>query len=70
MVKRATPADDDATSIACIGLPELCKKVQKTRWTIWRLIKAGKFPKPVFDGRNKVWRLSTIDAWMKAKKWR
>jgi predicted DNA-binding transcriptional regulator AlpA len=40
------------------------KGIKLSEMTIWRMMKAGTFPKNVLVGQRKAWRESVIDAWI------
>lgn len=47
-----------------IKLPKVLELTQIGRTTLWRLVKNGRFPKPVHIGPNSVaWREDDYEAW-------
>ena len=45
-------------------MPKVLELTQMGRTTLWRLVKSGKFPKPVRIGPNSVaWKESDYEAW-------
>ncbi len=55
-----------ATTPRLLRLHEVLVRVPLTRATIYRAIRAGKFPKPCkpLDGRASAWSEAEIDAWI------
>ena len=52
-----------------VRISQLIDYVGLSRPTIYRLSKAGKFPKPVKIGaRASAWDLNEIDAWIEARR--
>tara|TARA_R100000365_G_C2730726_1_gene61040 strand:- start:108 stop:626 length:519 start_codon:yes stop_codon:yes gene_type:complete len=47
-----------------IRMPEVCLLVGRSRPTIYRLIKEGRFPKPVHIGRTSSWVLGEIKEYL------
>ncbi len=48
-----------------VSKPKLCKMTTLSYPTIWRRIKAGRFPKPYPLSKNRVaWKLSEVQAWI------
>ncbi len=44
---------------------ELLPRIKLSHSTIWRLVRAGKFPRPIqLSERAKGWRASDIEAWL------
>jgi prophage regulatory protein len=44
---------------------DLCGRIKLSHSTIWRLVRAGKFPRPIqLSPRAKGWRASDIEAWL------
>lgn len=54
-----------------IKMPKVLELTQIGRTTLWRLVKNGKFPKPVHIGPNSVaWRESDYESWaVNPEKW-
>ena len=50
-----------------IQLPQLCQRVGLSRTTIYRLIRAGTFPKPIKIATTSVWATRLVDAWVEAQ---
>jgi prophage regulatory protein len=47
-----------------IKMPKVLELTQMGRTTLWRLVKNGKFPKPIHIGPNSVaWREGDYEAW-------
>ena len=56
------------TTQRLIRWPELQMKVGKSRTTIWREEREGRFPRRIQTGKNIVaWLESEIDDWIKAR---
>lgn len=50
-------------------LDEVLARSRLSRWTIWRIEKAGRFPKSMQIGFKRIaWRTDEIDAWI-AGRW-
>lgn len=49
-----------------VRLPEIISRVGISRPTIYRMIKAGKFPRPIKIGHISVWSDLDIDRWVEA----
>ena len=51
-----------------IRIKDLVKIVPISKAHIWRLARAGKFPKPVrLSERCTAWKVADVEAWLKAK---
>jgi len=51
-----------------IRMRELVKRVPVSKAHIWRLVQAGKFPKPIkLSEKCTVWKIADIENWLKAK---
>lgn len=47
-----------------IKIPKVLELTQIGRTTLWRLVKNGKFPKPIHIGPNSIaWRESDYESW-------
>lgn len=56
------------SDVRVIGLVELQGLVPLSRSQIWRLEKAGRFPRRMLIGQRRVaWRFSDIVAWLNAR---
>ena len=47
-----------------ISAEELAKLMHVSERTLWRLLSAGKVPKPVRIGRNTRWKLAEVTDWI------
>lgn len=48
--------------------PETCREVGLSRTTLWRMVKAGTFPKPVkLSPRRIGWRRADLHAWVESR---
>jgi len=57
-----------SVSVRIIRKPELFSKIGLSDATIWRMEKAGRFPRRIILGGNSVgWLYSEIEAWLEAK---
>lgn len=46
---------------------QVCARLYVSRITLWRMVKAGKFPPPVDTGKRRaIWRGTDVNAWCKA----
>jgi predicted DNA-binding transcriptional regulator AlpA len=53
------PQDDRFLTAAMVA-----KRYSVSKMTLWRWLKADNgFPKPVYIGRNRYWRLASLEAW-------
>ena len=43
---------------------EVCRRLAVGRVTLWRLVKAGRFPEPLHIGRAARWRESTVETFI------
>ncbi len=51
-----------------VRLPDVLARVGLSRSTLWRLIKAGQFPKPIkLGGRAVGWIEEEIDEWIASR---
>ena len=51
-----------------IRAAEVVEMLAISRTTLWRLIKAGKFPPPLkLSVRARGWRLSDVEAWLDSR---
>ncbi|MDR3474340.1 MAG: AlpA family phage regulatory protein [Devosia sp.] len=57
-------AATNATELRLVRLPEVVTMLGLSRPTIYRMIKAGKLPKPVKQGRTSSWRLTDLSAYI------
>lgn len=46
-----------------LGVAELERRMGVTRTTLWRWVKAGRFPAPHFVGEHRRWFLGDVEAW-------
>ena len=47
---------------------DVCDRVNWSRTTLWRRVKAGDFPRPLRLGPNSVgWRSDEVDQWISAR---
>lgn len=54
--------------VRLIRFSELKKRVPLSRTTVWRLVRAGTFPKPIKLAANvSAWREDEIDAWIELR---
>ena len=57
-----------STSIRMLRLPAVCELTGIGRDTIYRLARAGNFPKPrKITERCSAWRLDELEAWMDSR---
>lgn len=62
-------SDGSTTDTHILRAPEVCQKTSLSRTTIWRMERAGKFPKRVSLGQNAVgWRSDEIEDWIRSRK--
>ncbi len=48
--------------------PEVMARTGLSRTTIWRRVKAGKFPAPLVLGENSIgWTAQSIEDWLKSR---
>jgi excisionase family DNA binding protein len=52
------------TTPLLISAEELAKLMHVSERTLWRLLSAGKVPRPVRIGRNTRWKLAEVTAWI------
>ena len=52
--------------ISLVGVGAVCGRCSISRPTLYRLLKAGKFPAPVYPGgvRSPRWRSDVVTAWI------
>ena len=51
-----------------IRAAEVLEMIGLSRTTLWRLVKAGKFPAPLkLSVRARGWRLSDVEAWLDSR---
>ena len=51
-----------------IRMRELVKRVPVSKAHIWRLVQAGKFPRPIkLSEKCTVWKIADVEDWLKAK---
>ena len=51
-----------------LRLPEVLARVSLSRSTVWRLVRADQFPKPVkLGGRAVGWIEEEVDAWIASR---
>lgn len=57
-----------ATGARLIAGPEVQARTSLSRCTIWRLVRAGRFPAPVQISAQRVaWSVAAVDAWIDAR---
>ena len=51
-----------------LRMPEVLSRIGLSRSTLWRLIRAGEFPRPIRLGRRSVgWIEYDVEAWIKSR---
>lgn len=51
-----------------LRVAEICHRTGLSRWTIWRMAKAGQFPQPVKLATRAVgWLASEVETWMQQR---
>ncbi len=63
---RAVTADDDNKLLdRIVGLAEVVKLTGLSEATVWREVRAGRFPQPLMiSPRRRGWRLTDLLAWL------
>jgi len=62
-----TPTED-LTMGRFIRMRDLVKMVPVSKAHIWRLVQAGKFPRPIkLSEKCTAWKVADIEDWLKAK---
>jgi prophage regulatory protein len=60
--------DDDNLPDRVLRIAEVVTMVGMAEATVWREVKAGRFPPPLMiSPRCRGWRLSTLIAWLKTR---
>jgi predicted DNA-binding transcriptional regulator AlpA len=53
------------TSITLVWERELCEQLSRSKWSIDRWIKSGRFPPPIrVTQQGRAWRVRDIEAWL------
>lgn len=52
---------------ALLGISDVEAAVNRNRTTLWRWVRAGKFPAPGYVGNRRVWRESVVRGWLEAE---
>ena len=47
-----------------IGYNEIARRLGVDRITVWKWVRAGRFPAPLRIGRARRWKESTVDEWI------
>jgi len=63
-MSSAQPAE---SRVQLVGIAKLEDLLDTSRTTIWRLLRAGEFPEPLFIGSRRAWRLTDIETWIEAR---
>ena len=52
--------------VSLVGVAEVCRRLNISRPTLYRMLKAGRFPKPTYPGGMKSprWRTDEVAAWI------
>ncbi len=67
---RASAAVVDPSPKELLLVGEVVERARVSRWTLWRLSKANRFPAPMQIGFKRIaWRATEVDAWI-AGTWR
>jgi excisionase family DNA binding protein len=61
---RDSSADEAASSPLLITAEEVARMMNVSTRTLWRLLSAGRFPKPVRFGGNTRWRVAEVLRWI------
>lgn len=61
-VALAALPDDPAPKL--LKLPQVCRRVGLSRTTIYQLVAAGTFPKPIKIRSTSLWATRQVDAWV------
>lgn len=58
-----------AHELSLIGVGEICRRLDISRPSLYRLLKAGRFPAPTYPGGMKSprWRSDEVAAWIAAE---
>jgi len=60
--------DTNTLGLELLREAELRSRIKLSHSTIWRLVRAGKFPPPLqLSTRAKGWRAADIEAWLAAR---
>jgi len=54
--------------VGYIGTADVRALLNKSTTTIWRMVHDGRLPKPLTDGRIKIWDEQTIKRWIQNAK--
>jgi prophage regulatory protein len=53
------------SSIKLIWEPELCEQLGRSRYTLQRWVREGRFPPPIkVNQQNLAWRVRDVEAWL------
>ena len=56
------------SDLALIKMPELCKRLCRSKSSIYRDVRRGAFPKPIKTGlRSVAWVVTEVEAWQDRK---
>ena len=68
MAKSNVPSSANSPQPATFANPNIPAIVPFSSATLWRSVKAGKFPPPVkLSDRVTAWRVEDVRAWMKSR---
>jgi len=64
----AGSADDKEVAVRFLRPRQVLEMIDVSRTTLWRMVRAGHFPRPVcITERNRGYLLKSVEAWMRAR---
>ena len=64
----AGSADDKEVAVRFLRPRQVLEMIGVSRTTLWRMVRAGHFPRPVcITERNRGYLLESVEAWMRAR---
>jgi excisionase family DNA binding protein len=66
--KQATDGAGTPRAPLLIRAEEVARLVGVSTRTLWRLVNAGEFPRPIHVGRNTRWRAADVEGWVSRRR--
>lgn len=57
----------DNSHLQMLDSADMMSLFRMSKTTLWRHVKEGKFPEPVYVGRSPLWNQKRVEAWLEEK---
>ena len=57
-----------ASGVSALSIRDLCARLRVSRAYVYKLIAAGKFPRPVKFGERSLWLSDEVDQWIEGRR--